>query len=611
MNSLINITIAEQNMVKSPSLVCLEIADLFDDIIRNGRLTPHFQPIIDLQKGVIIGYESLIRGPSDSPLHPPSVLFETAIRLNRLVELELLCRDINIEFFSRLNLPGKLFLNISPKALTQPSFPRGFTKQSLEKHGLSCDQLVIELTEDYPIFDVDPVRESLEYYRNSGFQVALDDLGTAYAGLRLWSELRPDYVKFDKYFIQSINRDPHKKYLIQSLQDVAENSGCLTIAEGIETIEEYYTVQSLGVTYGQGYYFGKPSPSPPISLSFDLLLKPDNQLPVNYEWGTKTVTCLLKTTPTVNSQATLNEVGDLMETYPELMSLPVVDEGLSIGILHRRNIWDMLASRFGRDLFGRHPISSLDIIDHDALKTETDVPIEQLSQVITNKGKEVHGNLFIITEKGRYRGVGLVVDLLKQITEMQIRNAHYANPLSLLPGNVPIEKKIEQYLAENQAFTVCYFDLDNFKPFNDVYGYSRGDMAIRLTANILKAGCHPQRDFIGHIGGDDFIIIFCSENWQDRCHKIMAQFSEEIIGLYDDVHQLAGGIDATDRQGNPTRYSFISLSIGATHYPGNNSIFSHHDISCQAAEAKKQAKKIPGTSLFINRRGQPCSDDSH
>ncbi|MFO7813425.1 MAG: GGDEF domain-containing protein [Pelovirga sp.] len=610
MISPINITIAEQHLAQSIPQVGSELKQMFDDIICHRRLTPHFQPIVDLQTGKIIGYESLIRGPSDSPLHPPGVLFETAIRLNRLVELEILCRDTNIEFFSRLQLPGKLFLNISPKALMEPDFPRGFTKQSIHKHGLDSNRLVIELTEDFPIFDIEVVRQNLEYYRNTGFQVALDDLGTAYAGLRLWSELKPDYVKFDKYFIQSINRDPHKKYLIQSLQDIAAQVGCQTIAEGVETIEEYYTVQAIGVTYGQGYYFGRPASAPAISLPAEILLQQPNKLTTNYEWGTVTVSCLLKIVPTIQSGITLNEVGDLMEKYPELMSLPVVDGDVAIGILQRRQVWDLLASRYGRDLFGKSPISSLDIISTKVLRTEIHTPVEQLSQTITNEGAETQDNIFIILEKGRYRGVGLLVDLLKQITEMQIRNAHYANPLTMLPGNVPIEKKLEYYLAESRAFTVCYFDLDNFKPFNDVYGYSRGDMAIRLTATILKDGCHPQKDFIGHIGGDDFIIIFCSENWQDRCERILARFAGEILDLYDAEHRLEGGIEALDRQGNMVRYNFISLSIGATHYPGTNSISSHHEISCQAAEAKKQAKKTPGNSLFINRRSQPCSDDN-
>ena len=605
MNSMINITLSNQQMGAPIPTVSAEIAEMFDDIIERRRLTPNFQPIVDLQSGKIIGYESLIRGPSDSPLHPPGVLFETAIRLNRLVELEILCRDINIEYFSCLKLPGKLFLNISPKALMQQDFPRGFTRQSLDTHGLDGDRLVIELTEDFPIFDIDLVRNALEYYRRSGFQVALDDLGTAYAGLRLWSELKPEYVKFDKYFIQSINLDPHKKYLIQNLQDIAESTGCLTIAEGVETIEEYYTVQRLGITYAQGYYFGRPTSSPPVSLPFDLALQPLGRLPENFEWGSKSVSCLMKTMLTVPSNMTLSVAGDLLQKRPEICCLPVVDNDVVVGVLSRRQVWDVLGTLYGRDLFGRHSIAALDLIDHDVLRAETDMPIEQLSQMITNEESETH-SIFIITEKGRYRGIGNLVDLLKQITEMQIRNARYANPLTLLPGNVPIEKKLEQCLAEKREFTFCYFDLDNFKPFNDTYGYSRGDMVIRLTATILKECCHPQKDFIGHVGGDDFVVIFGSKNWEERCQCIMDRFSRKVHGLYDDEHQCAGGIEALDRQGNRVSYNFISLSIGATHYPGSNStkINSHHDISSQAAEAKKQAKKIPGNALFIDRRRQ-------
>lgn len=614
MHSTTNLTMTDEYLRHKAASLSQELMEIFDDILSNRRLVPHFQPIFDLQTGGIIGYESLIRGPSDTPFHPPGVLFETAIRLNRLVELEILCRDINIEFFSRLQLPGKLFLNISPKALMQPDFPRGFTKQSLIKHNLDGNRLVIELTEDFPVYDIDLVRKTLEYYRQSGFQVALDDLGTAYAGLRLWSELKPEYVKFDKYFIQSINSDPHKKHLIQNLQDIADNIGCLTIAEGVETIEEYYTAQALGVTCGQGYYLGRPSPLPPTSLPFDVALKPRSALPSNYEWGTKTVSCLVKSVPTVSSTATLNDVGDLFQRYTELMCLPVVDDQTVAGILHRRHVWDLLASRFGRDLYGKKSIAALDLIDQQAIKTEARVPIEQLSQHITSntsRKENLYDNVFIVTENGSYRGIGLVVDLLRQITEMQIRNARYANPLTLLPGNVPIEKTLEQYIAENREFTVCYFDLDNFKPFNDVYGYSRGDMAIRLTAKTIKEGCHAQLDFIGHIGGDDFIVIFTSNNWQERCRQIMMRFAEDIPSLYDDDHRQAGGIETQDRQGNRVCYHFISLSIGATHYSGNGAIRSHHEISVQAAEAKKQAKKIPGNSLFINRRGQPCCDDNH
>lgn len=579
------------------------LALILADIIANRRLTPHFQPIVDLAAGKIIGYEALIRGPSDTPLHSPGLLFQTAMQVHRLVELEILCRDINIEFFSRLNLPGKLFLNISPKSLLEENFPKGFTRNALQRYGLEASRVVIELTENFPILDVTTIHHALQHYRDSGFQVALDDLGAAYAGLRLWTELKPDFVKFDKYFIQAINQDKHKKQLIQSLQDIAEHVGCQTIAEGIETIEEYYTVQSLGVCFGQGYYFSRPTPTPPLDIPQQICLHvacTSRDQGQDFKWRSETVANLIKTVPTIGSQTTLSEAGDLLEKVPELMAIPVVDEGFAGGMLHRHHAMNVLASRFGRDLHGRRPIR--EFIDRNCLRIETDIPIEQLSQIITNENNLHQGNHFIITEKNRYRGIGQVTDLLKRITELQIRNARYANPLTLLPGNVPIHESIERLVANATSFTACYVDLDHFKPFNDTYGYSRGDMVIRLVGRILQDCSHPQQDFVGHIGGDDFMVLFRSEDWQQRCQNILQRFADQVMEFYNEEHRQAQGIAGQDRQGQPVFYGICSLSIGATCFDGLQDCCSHHDIATLASEAKKQAKKIQGNSLFINRR---------
>ncbi|MBN2645810.1 MAG: EAL and GGDEF domain-containing protein [Desulfuromonadaceae bacterium] len=577
------------------------LAQLFDSIIRERRLLPHFQPIVDLNAGKIIGYEGLIRGPSDSALHPPGLLFQAAMQLNRLVELEILCRDVNIEYFTRLNLPGKLFLNISPKSLLQPHFPKGFTRQALEKHGLDSNRVVIELTENFPILDVEIIRSALEHYRRSGFQVALDDLGAAYASLRLWSELKPDYVKFDKYFIQSINRDPHKKQLIKSLQDIAESVGCQTIAEGVETAEECYIVQCMGVTLGQGYYFSRPSPTPPLELPCDLLMQKAGCEESGLKWRTETVASLIRSVPTIHPQTTLNQAGELLVNSPELATLPVIDDDFAVGMLHRYDAMNILASRFGRDLHGNQPIH--EFTDRHTLRIDIDTPIEKLSQIITSDTQDPQRcTCFIITEKGRYRGIGMVTDLLKRITDLQIRNARYANPLTLLPGSVPINEHLEKLMADRQPFTACYVDLDHFKPFNDVYGYSRGDMVIRLLGRLLQECCDASQDFIGHIGGDDFLVIFRGDDWRERCELLMDHFAEEVVELYDEEHRELKGIAAKDRQGNPAFYPFTSLSIGAVLFEGGCQRCSHHDISALAAESKTQAKKKPGNSLFINRR---------
>lgn len=576
------------------------MGEIFDDIIVNRRLTSWFQPIVNLGNGAIIGYEALVRGPSDSLLHSPGNLFNAAFQTNRLTELETLCRDVNIECFANLKLSGKLFLNISPKALLNPDFPSGFTLQTLARYGIDPNNVVIELTENFPILDIDTIRNALSHYRKSGFKVALDDLGSAYAGLRLWSELKPDYVKFDKYFIQSINRDSHKKRLIQSLQEIALSEGCQTIAEGVETIEEYYVVQSLGVSLGQGYYFCHPSAAPPRQLPASIVLPQNGSANSLFKWRSETVECLIRTTATTTPATTLNAVGDLLERMPELLAIPVVENEKVHGIIQRYEVMNILASRYGRDLRGHRPIR--EVMSNAPLCIDKDIPIEQLSQIITNDSNSQQGNHFIITTQHKYLGVGMVTDLLKRITDLQIRNARYANPLTLLPGNVPINEQISRLLEEKQPFTACYFDLDNFKPFNDVYGYSRGDMVIRLVAEILQTVCTQEGDFIGHIGGDDFMVVFRSSDWKKQCHIILDCFAKEVLELYDVEHRTAKGISATDRSGKPVFYAISSLSIGATHYDGSHNHCNQHDIAFLASEAKKQAKKIEGNSLFLNQR---------
>jgi EAL domain-containing protein (putative c-di-GMP-specific phosphodiesterase class I) len=238
------------------------LTERLHDIIANQRLTAWFQPILDLREGRIFGFEAVIRGPSDSPLHSPANLFAIAERCGRLVELDLLCRAVNIRAFARLRLEGRLFLNVTPATLLEPNFPPGFTRRFLKKLGLSPDRVVIELTEHHPIDDYNLMRQAIAYYRDMGFAVAIDDLGAGYAGLRLWSELRPDFVKFDRHFIQGIDEDPCKRQFIQSLQEIALSLGCRTIAEGVETTGECTLVQSLGVSLGQGYLFARPSPRP-------------------------------------------------------------------------------------------------------------------------------------------------------------------------------------------------------------------------------------------------------------------------------------------------------------------------------------------------------------
>ncbi len=234
--------------------------------IAKRNLTPLFQPIVDLRDGAIIGYEGLIRGPSQSPLHLPASLFEVARGAGLSLDVEMLCRNIALEGFASLGLEGRLFLNVSPTVLTHPGFEHGKTLQYMKHLGIRPEQVTIEITEHERISDVRAMRDALLHYRRMGFRVALDDLGDGFSSLRLWHELHPEFVKIDKYFVQEADRNPLKRQFLISFQQIASNSGCQIIAEGIETESEFLAVKDAGIALGQGYFFSRPGTAPARSL---------------------------------------------------------------------------------------------------------------------------------------------------------------------------------------------------------------------------------------------------------------------------------------------------------------------------------------------------------
>lgn len=170
-------------------------------------------------------------------------------------------------------------------------------------------------------------------------------------------------------------------------------------------------------------------------------------------------------------------------------------------------------------------------MDRNLLMIDISMMVEEASKVITDNSRMDIEDDFIITSGGKYKGIGKVVDLLKKITDLQIRNARHANPLTMLPGNVPIYEMIDQLLEEKKPFSIAYCDLDNFKPFNDCYGYKQGDEVIKKTAELFLENIDPRLDFVGHVGGDDFIIIFRSPDWERHCNKVLKQFPQQTKAL--------------------------------------------------------------------------------
>jgi GGDEF domain-containing protein len=177
------------------------------------------------------------------------------------------------------------------------------------------------------------------------------------------------------------------------------------------------------------------------------------------------------------------------------------------------------------------------------------------------------------------------------------------NPSSRLPGPAIIEKEIERQIELGQEFAVCYADLDNFKAFNDYYGYYYGDRVIKLTARIIKDVVFDlcREGFVGHIGGDDFIFIIPSDKVPGICENIIRTFDTIIQYRYQPVDRERGQIVALNRRGEQESYRIMTISIAVVINRGK--IFKHvGEMSHMLADLKKYAKSLDGSTYVIERR---------
>jgi EAL domain-containing protein (putative c-di-GMP-specific phosphodiesterase class I)/GGDEF domain-containing protein len=592
-----------------------------DAILRGWLLRTHFQPIFRTRDLTLLGWEALTRGPAGSPLESPGALFTLARRTGKLHKLDYACREVAISSFAKQRQAcptGKLFLNVEPTALID-GMRSGQTVEMLAANQLLPTQVVIELTEASPHLSFDLLRAAVDHYRSQGFEIAIDDLGEGYASLRLWAEIRPDYVKIDRHFIHRAPVDPTSRRLLELMIGLSEQIGCTIIAEGVEEAHEWQLLAQLGVDAVQGFLLSRPAPE--LVPTLPEALRQSLQNKITSRNGavadhTPTAATLAVLIPPVIPETDNETVFRRFISDRHIAAVPVVDhQNQPLGIILRSVFMEDFSRPYRHELFGRRsclhyrqPVRTVPAATtiHELSRLFQSVPLSEL------------GHPFVVVdEAGRYLGVGDGQMLLRTLIDMQLEAARYANPLSGLPGNVIINQTIDRYLAKQCPFVVTYIDISHFKAYNDIYGFSRGDEMIRLIADLLRRTVQHPDDFIGHIGGDDFIVLWTDPEWEARIASLFTAYTNALPSFYSPEDWQAGGFQTEDRQGNVVFHPVSALTVGALHvlpecYP------SYHAVAASAAEAKKMAKKesarlaaqgiVPANALFIERRQPrpPC-----
>lgn len=563
-------------------------------IISNKKICTFFQPIFDIKNKTIIGYEALTRGPKNTELYSPEVLFESAQKSNLLSELDLLCRESAITRFVALKLTGKLFINICLDVMLNKDHPYGETIKLVERSGLSPQQVVIEISEKSPFPKSDILLKALNKYRKFGFDIAIDDVGVGYSGLKQWSYLRPDIVKIDRYFIDQCDKNVMKREFLKILFELGRITNAQIIAEGIETKEEFEFLRELGMVYCQGFFLAKPSEIPIRTYPMLNICESPEQ---NSKIGI--IASLVTSTQTVEYNQNVNDAYDIFTENINIDAIPVLKDHIPLGMIFRNQLMESFSDTYGRALFAKK--LAIDFMSTNTMIIEHTMPIEKVSALLTARENSDFRNPSIIVENRKYIGVVSSRDLLRCITDSKLEKARYANPLTGLPGNVVIEKEIDNLLKMKKSFNLAYLDLNDFKPFNDIYGYAKGDLLLKALANCIRDNTNNKNCFVGHIGGDDFIIIFNNNEVRTICQNILDDFSKNSLSFITSEHQMAQGYSALDRRGNQIFHPLVSLAIGVIQ-PDPVCYNSYHQIADLASKAKSEAKKLNGNSLFICRR---------
>ncbi|WP_129140569.1 EAL domain-containing protein [Modicisalibacter coralii] len=541
-------------------------APTLSSIIDDARIDVHYQPIVAVHAGRVFAYEALSRGPSGTPFARPVPLFQAAREAGLLASLESVCRERAVRDFVAEGLGERLFVNVSPEVLLDPQHRSGDTRRLLDALGMAPHRLVIELTEQSPGIDPTLMAEAVRHYQAMGFSIALDDLGEGYAGLRLWSQIAPDYVKLDRHFVSGLDADRIKRRFVRAIIDIAHGMGSQVIAEGVEREAELECLLELGADYYQGWLFAHPEPHPASCRpTLDATLR---DVAARHRRSLETVAVERLCTPLAPLPMSLSvaEASERFGAEPHANSLAVVDgRGMPVGVLSRQRILALVGKRFGFDLYGREPVAK--VMHPSPLCVEASTPLERVSRKVTSRERELRDEDFVVTEGGRYRGMGQVVNLLQLITEQRIEIARQANPLTQLPGNAPIRAALDRFSRVGQGFVACYLDLDHFKPFNDRFGYALGDRLLLALAQLLGETQQP-RDFLGHLGGDDFVLLLAdAENLHARLAGLQRRFHEACCDLLPDEVVASAGFEGQDRFGQPRFFPLPRVSIAALVLP--------------------------------------------
>lgn len=556
-----------------------------------------FQPIVEMGTGAVFGYESLMRGYERIGFNSPIELLDRAEETGQLLGLEQMVSSRALAKFAALPdfASATLFLNLDVRLIKHGDLLIESLLQHLRKAQIPPSSICFELSERFDNTGVPEFAALIEKMRRNGFKLAIDDFGVGHGELKLLCDYPVDYVKIDRYFIDRLDQSPRKRHLVRNIVNIAHILGVRVIAEGIETEAEFLACREYGVDMVQGWFIARPTTFlTELAPSFPHLQDIGKARRASHSLDEILIRKQIEHLPTVFENDSIDDVFELFRRNPRQTFFPVLNaNGEPRGTINEHHLKEYIYQPFGRDLLKNKVYERT--ISHFVERAPIvglDTDAEGLMSIFANtEGSDC----VLLTENMRYAGVVSAASLIRVINEKQLKIAQDQNPLTGLPGNRAIMDFVQQSARDDdESRFFCYCDFDNFKPFNDHYGFHMGDHAITLFAALMRRYFFSEGHFLGHVGGDDFFIgvrDWTRDELTEILDRLLSDFHDDVVALYTDEDRLNGRIRGQDRSGIERDFPLMRCSIGVLELPRGLVIDDVNRIGARIAAVKKRAKE--------------------
>ena len=567
------------------------------------KLDYAFQPIIHSHTGKIYAVEALLRNVQNiSGLNAIDDLFNMAFNDDYLYELDLQLREKAIKKFSNIDIDNlRLFYNLDNRIIYNKNLSAGNTSKILKKYKLNKSVICFELSEKGTAIEQNALSTMIQRYKESGYSIAIDDFGIGVSGLKLLYFSEANIIKLDRFFISNIDQDSKKKLFCSSIIEMAHIMGMQVIAEGIETAKEFYTCKDIGADFIQGFLVQKPTIEiyeiKTIYNNILTLINEDKRNNPNATIDEEFIEPIIA----LNVNTSLYELFVHFKESTKNNFVPIVDEYDNfLGIIYESDIKKISYSQYGLSLAQNKTFSST-LIKYlkPSLSVEISWGIDKILEMYNLNSKDALG--IFITQGNKYRGFINLNSLLTLSYKRNIEIATNQNPLTKLPGNNQIEKFIEKTLRRNHKITthIIYFDFNDFKPFNDIYGFRQGDRAILIFSELLQKR-YPKDSFIAHIGGDDFFVGLKNYKMDDvfeLTSKVQIEFKNSVENLYSKKDKENGLLIAKDRFNVERNFNLLSVSSAIIEINPKSNI-SNFDNTLNVLKKASKGSNKPISSIL-------------